>query len=152
MSAEENKALIRRGIEALNRGNVTEFSATVDEQFAPDFIFTDPNLPFPGGIRSREDYKQFLSGFLAALPGQFTIEDLMAEGDKIVVRYTYRGPHQGPSRGVAPTGNTVTFTGTIIYRIVDGKIVEGWQHADNLSMLRQLGLLPAQGQAGESPR
>ncbi len=144
MSTEENKALIRRGIEVGNRGNMTEFSAIVDESFAPDFVFHDPNIPFPaGGIRSREDYKQFFTGFNAALPGQFTIEDLIAEGEKVVVRYTYRGTHQGPWRGVPPTGKAVTFTGTATYRVVDGKAVEGWQNADNLSVLRQLGLIPA---------
>jgi len=143
MSTEENKALIRRGIEAFNRGNLTEFSATVDESFAPDFVFTDPNIPFPGGIRSREDYKQFLSGFNAAIPGQFTIEDLIAEGEKVVVRYTYRGTHQGQWRGVPPTDKAVAFTATVTYRIVDGKAVEAWQNADNLSVLRQLGLIPA---------
>jgi steroid delta-isomerase-like uncharacterized protein len=144
MSTEENKALIRHGIEVANRGNMTEFSAIVDESFAPDFVFHDPNIPLPaGGIRSREDYKQFVSGFNAALPGQFTIEDLIAEGEMVVVRYTYRGTHQGQWRGLPPTGKPVTFTGTITYRIVDGKAVEGWQNADNLSVLRQLGLIPA---------
>ncbi|SRR5712692_5517728 len=146
MSTEDNKANIRRGIEVANRGNVTEILATTDELFAPDFVFHDPNIPFPaGGIRSREDYKQFESGFLAALPGQFTIEDLIAEGEKVVVRYTYRGTHQGQWRGLPPTGKAVTFTGTITYRIVAGKAVEAWQNADNLSVLRQLGLIPAMG-------
>jgi hypothetical protein len=73
MSIEENKALIRRGTEILNRGNVTEISTTLDELFVPDFVRHDP----AGGFRSREDYKQFLFSLLAALPGQFTIEDLI---------------------------------------------------------------------------
>jgi predicted ester cyclase len=143
MSTEENKALIRREIEVYNRGNVTEILARVDEFYAPDFVLHDPNLPFPGGIRSREDYKQFGTGYLAALAGQFTIEDLIAEGEKVVVRYTFRGTHQGQWRGLPPTGKAVTFTATVTYRIVDGKVVEAWQNADNLSMLRQLGLIPA---------
>jgi SnoaL-like polyketide cyclase len=108
-----------RFIEMNNRGNVTEILATVDELYAPNFVFHDPNIPIPaGGVRSREDYKQFGTGFLAALPGQFTIEDLIAEGEKVVLRYTYRGTHQGQWRGVPPTGKSVTFTGTITYRIV----------------------------------
>ena len=148
MSTEENKALIRRAYEVANRGNLTENLSTTDESLAPDFVFHDPNIPFPAaGIRSREDYKQFVSGFLAALPGQFTIEDLIAEGEKVVFRYTYRGTHQGPWRGVPPTGKAVTFTGTITYRIVAGKAVEAWQNADNLSVLHQLGLIPGPGQA-----
>ncbi len=142
MSTEENKATVRRDIEVWNRGNVTELMATMDEVYAPDFVYHVPNLPFPGGIRSREDYKQFATGFLAALPGQFTIEDLIAEGEKVVVPYIFRGTHQGPWRGVAPTGKTVTFTGTITYRIVDGKVVEVWDNPDQLSILRQLGILP----------
>jgi hypothetical protein len=78
MSTEENKALVRRGIEALNRGNAMEISPMVDELFVPDFVLHDPNISLPaGGVRNREDYKQFLSGFKAALAGQFTIEDLI---------------------------------------------------------------------------
>ncbi len=143
MSTEDNKALARRDIEAWNRGNLTELSATIDEVYAPDFVYHLPNLPFPaGGIRSREDFKQFVTAFLAALPGQFTIEDLIAEGEKVVARYTYRGTHQGPWRGVPATGKAVTFTGIYTYRIVDGKIVEVWDNPDQLSVLRQLGILP----------
>jgi len=145
MSTEDNKANIRRGIEVANRGNVTEILATTDELFAPDFVFHDPNISFPGGIRGREDYKLFAAVFQTALPGQFTIEDLIAEGDKLVERYTYRGTHKRPWRGLRPTGKAVTFTGTITYRIVAGKAVEAWQNADNLSVLRQLGLIPAMG-------
>ena len=143
MSTEENKAIIRRGIEDFNQGDMTEFSVRTDEAVSPDFVFHDPNIPFPGGIRSREDYKQFLIGYHTALPGQFTIEDLVAEGEKVVVRYTYRGIHQGPWRGVPATGKAVTLTGTITYRVVEGKAVEARQNADNLSLLRQLGLIPA---------
>jgi len=140
MSIEENKALIRRGTEVLNRGNVTEISTTLDELFVPDFVRHDP----AGGFRSREDYKQFLFSLLAALPGQFTIEDLMiAEGDKVVLRYTFHGTQQGQWRGLPPTGKPVTFTGIFIYRIVDGKAVEGWENADALGLVQQLGLIPA---------
>lgn len=95
--------------------------ATIDEVFAPDFVFHDPGLP---QVRSREDYKQFGTGFLAALPGHFTIEDLIAEGEKVVIRFTFHGTHQGQYRGVAPTGKAVTFTATATYCIVDGKAVE----------------------------
>ena len=141
MSAEENKALIRRFIEVGNRGNVTEISTTLDELFVPDFVRHDP----AGGFRSREDYKQFLFSLLAALPGQFTIEDLIAEGDKVVLRYAFHGTHQGQWRGLPPTGKPVTFTGIFIYRILDGKVVEGWENADALGLVQQLGLIPARG-------
>ncbi len=143
MSTEENKALVRREIEAWNRGNLTELLATIDEVYAPDFVYHLPNLPFPGGIRSREDYKQFCTSFLAAFPDlEWIIEDLIAEGERVVVRYTFRGTHQGQWRSVAPTGKAMTFTGTLTYRIVDGKAVEAWDNADQLSMLRQFGILP----------
>ncbi len=148
MSTEENKALAHRSIEILNRGNLTEILALVDELFVPDFVFHDPNISFPGGIRGREDYKLFAAVFQTALPGQFTIEDLIAEGDKLVERYTYRGTHKRPWKGLRPTGKAVTFTATVTYRIVDGKVVEAWQNADNLSVLQQLGLLPSSAQAG----
>src|SRR5260370_4396294 len=120
MSTEGNKALIRRGTEVLNRGNVTEISTTLDELFVPDFVRHDP----AGGFRSREDYKQFLFSLLAALPGQFTIEDLIAEGDKVVLRYAFRRTHQGQWRGLPPTGKPVTFTGIFIYRILYSKTAQ----------------------------
>ena len=145
MSTEENKALIRRGYEVANRGNLTEILAAADELYAPDFVLHDPSSALPaGGIRSREDYKQFGTGFLAAFPDlEWTIEDMIAEGEKVVVRYTFHGTHQGQWRGLPPTGKAVTFTGTVTCRMVDGKVVEAWQNADNLSVLRQLGLIPA---------
>jgi predicted ester cyclase len=143
MSAEENKARISYAVEVLNQGNLTEISHLVDESFVPDFVLHDPNISIPaGGVRSREDYKQFLSGFLAGIPGQFTIEDLVAEGDTVVLRYTYHGSHQGQWRDVAPTGKALMFTGTVTYHLDDGKIVEAWQNVDNVSVLRQLGLFP----------
>ncbi len=141
MSPEDNKALVRRFIEVANRGNVTEISTTMDELFVPDFVRHDP----AGGFRSREDYKQFLFSLLAALPSQFTIEDLIAEGEKVVLRYTFHGTHQGQWRGMPPTGKPVTFTGIFIYRIREDKIVEGWENADALGLVQQLGLIPAQG-------
>jgi predicted ester cyclase len=140
MSTEENKAIVRHEIEVTNRGNLTELFATIDEVFAPDFLFHEPGRP---QVRSREDYKQFDAAFLAALPGQFTIEDLIAEGDKVVARFSYHGIHQGPWRGVPPTGKAVTFTGTATYHIVSGKVVEVWENMDTLGVLRQLGLISA---------
>ncbi len=142
MSTEDNKAAIRRLLDGLNQKDV----AVVDELCTPDFVLHDPGSPLPaGGIRSREDYKQYLSGFLASLPGQFTTDDMIAEGEKVVARWTYRGTHQGQWRGVSPTGKAVTFTATSTYRFVDGKLAESWQNVDNLGVLRQLGLIPAQG-------
>ena len=78
---------------------------------------------------------------------QFTIEDLIAEGDKIVTRYTARGTHRGDLQGIPPTGRQVTVTGIIISRFANGKFVEGWLDFDALGMLQQLGVIPAPGQA-----
>jgi predicted ester cyclase len=77
------------------------------------------------------------------MPGQFTIDDMIAEGDKVVTRWTYRSTHQGQWRDVAATGKEVTFTATGTSRIVDGKVAETWQNVDNLGVLTQLGLYQA---------
>ena len=144
MSAEDNKALVCRFIEGLNQGN----GAVIDELFVPDFVRHDP----AGGFRSREDYKRHLLSLGSALAGQLTIEDLIAEGEQVVVRYTYRGTHRGQWRGLPPTGRAVTFTGIFICRILDGKIVEGWENADTLGVVQQLGVIPAPGQGSKEKR
>lgn len=138
MSTEDNKELCDRLWECWNQGNV----ALLDEVLAPDFILHDPSSPIPAGIHSREDYKQYLLSFRVGFQGQFANDDVIAEGEKVVVRYTFRGTHQGQWRGVPSSNKAMTFTGTVTYRIVDGKIVEGWQNVDSLGVMRQLGLIP----------
>jgi len=140
MSTEENKAVTRRVFDGFNQKGV----AILDELYTPDFVLHDPGSPTPaGGVNSREDFKQYLSGFFASLPGQFTIDDMIAEGDEVMARWTYRSTHQGQWRGVTPSGKEVTFTATCAYRFVDGKLAESWQNVDNLGVLKQLGLYPA---------
>lgn len=141
MSTEENKATVRRAIEYLNQGNV----AALSELWTPDLVYHDPNNP---QVRVSEEYKQFLTDFITAVPGQFTIEDLIAERDKVVARYTYRGSHQRQWRGAPPTGKPVTFTGTMTFRIAEGKVAEIWVNHDVLSLAQQLGLIPTPGQVG----
>ncbi len=142
MSTEDNKILTHRLMECWNQGNI----ALLEEVLVPGFILHDPSSPIPApGICNREDYKHYLASFVAAWQGHFTIEDTIAERDMVVNRWTYRGTHRGEWRGVSPTSNAVTFTGTAIYRAVDGKLVEGWENVDNLGVMRQLGLIPAQG-------
>jgi steroid delta-isomerase-like uncharacterized protein len=140
MSTEENKAIVRRVIEEFNQGNV----AAMSESWTPDLVYHDPNNP---QVRVREEYKQFLTDYLAAIPTQITLEDLIAEGDKGVARYTLRGTHQGQWRGAPPTGKSVTFTGTMTFLFADGKVAEIWVNYDILSLVQQLGLVPAPGQA-----
>ncbi len=144
MSAEENKAVVRREIEELftQGGNLD----ATDELYAPDYVGHAP--PFED-IRGIEGAKQFAATYREAFPDlQTTIEDEIAEGDKIVTRWTASGTHQGETEDLGPaTGNRVEATGISIYKFADGKIVESWDHFDALGMMQQLGLIPEPGQA-----
>ncbi len=140
MSPEDNKALARRAYEVFNQKDL----ALLDELCAPEIVDHNASMT----IQGLEAYKQFLSMYLAASPDlYFTIEDQVAEGDKVVTRYTARGTHLGPFMGIPPTGKQVTVTGIGIIRIANGKIVEEWANGDNLGLLQQLGVFPAPGQA-----
>jgi steroid delta-isomerase-like uncharacterized protein len=87
--------------------------------------------------------------FLAAFPDlNITVEDLIAEGDRVVARWTLRGTHQGASLGMPPTGKQVTMPGISVVRLAGGKSAEQWVIHDQLGMLQQLGLVPAPAQAG----
>jgi predicted ester cyclase len=139
--AEANKALVRRYREAHNTNNM----GALDEIIAADLIShnTLPGLP-PG----REGGKMAHQGFLAAFPdGQTTTEDLIAEGDKVVERYSFRGTNTGPFLGAPPTGRPVQSQSISIYRIANGKIVEHWGENDVIGVMQQLGLMPTPGQA-----
>lgn len=144
MSTEENKALARRFVEeAWSKGNL----AVIDELLAANFVLHA--APLPGVSPDREGYKQWVSMTSAAYAdGQTTVEDLIAEGDKVVARWSWRGTHKGEIWGIAPTGKQVTITGISIDRIVDGKIVEEWIEMDMLGMMQQLGVVPPPGQGG----
>ena len=132
MSVEENKALIRRGVEeGWNKQNLD----IVDELAASDVVHH--NLK----TRGLEAFKQHIADGITAFPDvHMTIEDMIAEGDKVVVRYTFRGTQQGETQGIPPTGKHVTVPGIFICRCADGKIVEEWDIWDDLSLLEQLGV------------
>lgn len=135
MSTENNKANVRRGYEAVNQKNLAVF----DELLTPDIVFHIASTTMQG----LEAYKQFLAMLFTAFPDlQFTIEDMIAEGDFVVVRHTTRGTHQGNFRGISPTGKQVSGTGMFIDRIVNGKAVEQWMNGDDLGLLQQLGVVP----------
>jgi len=140
MSTEENKAIARRWNEEIwSKGNL----AAIDELLATDFVF---NYAPPGVKPDREAYKQFVTMLRAPFPDfQYTIEDMVAEGDKVSVRWSGRGTHKGEYMGIAPTGKQVTITGISIIRIVGGKIVQEWGEMDNLGMMEQLGAIPPMG-------
>src|SRR6266567_5236337 len=120
MSTEENKTLIRRAYEeGFNQRNL----AVLDEVNASDLVFHNASTTTQG----LEAFKQFLSLYLTAFPdAHFTVEDEIAEGDRVASRATLRGTHQGEFMGIPPTGKPMTVTGIGIDRIVDGKFVEGW--------------------------
>jgi steroid delta-isomerase-like uncharacterized protein len=141
MSTEENKAIVRRLIEeGINQRDLALF----DELYAPDFLY---HLALTT-IEGVEAYKQFnLMSFTAFPDLRFTIEDQIAEGDKVVSRWLVSGTHKGPFQGIPPTGKQVTVTGVGINRFANGKIVENWTNMDFLGILQQLGVVPVPGQA-----
>ncbi len=145
MSAEENKALVRRYVEeVVNQRNPD----LLDEIFAPDFVEYGADTDQVSGV---ENLKQSFDMLRSGFPDfQRTIEDLFAEGDKVVLRFTFRGTHQGEFMGIAPTGKQVTMSGIDIFRIADGKVVELWGQEDMLGMMQQLGAIPEPGQSEEA--
>ena len=123
MPPEENKALIRRYFEALSG---KDKPAAVVNRYITD-----------------EELKHHIAQFEVVFPGyQLTAEDMIAEGDKVVVRSTFHGTHKGDWMGIPPTGKQVTMPLILIYRIADGKIAEHWMQADTLGLLQQLGAMP----------
>ncbi len=133
MSAE-NKAVIRRMIdEVWNKKNL----AAVEDFAAADCI---GHAPTGVDVRGPEGIKQNVTRFCTAFPDlHWTIEDTIAEGDKVVIRCTFRGTHKGEFFGIAPTGKQVMVTATGTYRMKDGKIAEGWVNQDLFGLLQQLG-------------
>jgi steroid delta-isomerase-like uncharacterized protein len=143
VSAEVNKALARRWVEELfNAGNLE----VADEIIAPDHVHHDPTLPdIPPGPEGQKQVVNLYRG--AFTNAHISIEDQLAEGDRVVTRWTSSGTHQGELMGVAPTGNQVTITGVTINRVSDAKIVESWTNYDALGMMQQIGAVPERGQA-----
>lgn len=138
--SEENKALIRRYYEeAWNKGNL----AVLDEVVSPDYV--DHNLP-PELPPNRAGLKQLMAMYQAAFPDTvMTIEDQIAEGDRVVTRWTARGTHKGDLMGVPATGKAVTVTGIDISRIAGGQEVEHWGQFDLMGLMQQLGVVPPPG-------
>jgi steroid delta-isomerase-like uncharacterized protein len=140
VSAEENKAVARRWFEDLfNAGNLE----VADEIIAPDHVNHDPTLPdIPPGP---EGQKQLVNLYRGAFTNaHISVEDQLAEGDRVVTRWTGSGTHQGEFMGVAPSGNQVTVTGITINRVSGGKIAESWTNYDALGMMQQIGAIPEQ--------
>jgi steroid delta-isomerase-like uncharacterized protein len=138
MSIEANKELHRRFFEELfNQGNLER----ADEIVAADYY---NHNPAPGETPDLEGLKQFITTVRRAFPDlHFTIEDQIAEGDKVLSRWTATGTHQAVFAGIPATGRPIRVTALNIHRVVDGKIQEGWLNWDALGLMQQLGAIPA---------
>jgi steroid delta-isomerase-like uncharacterized protein len=137
--SEENKALARRWADIFNQGNLD----LVEEIYAPGFVNHDPAMP--EDVRGLEGAREFYGMYQSAFPDtEITIEDQVAEGDKVVTRWTARGTHQGDLMGVPPSGNRVEVAGITISRIEGGKVAEEWNNYDALGMMQAIGAVPDQ--------
>jgi predicted ester cyclase len=141
MSLEENKALVRRFYEEIDKGNLD----VLEELVAEDYLDHSPPL-FPGLAPGLEGLKQAFKMFQQGTPGHHRIEDQIAEGDKVVTRLTSIGKHEGNLPGAPRTGNDMEMTSITIHRISNGKLVEKWSEKDMIRLLQQIGVMPAQGQ------
>ena len=138
MSAEENKTIVRRFWDVWEEGNID----LVDELLAPDYTNHSPGTPDqPTGP---EGVKGVVAMFQSAIPDlRVVVEDMIAEGDKVAVRYTLEGTHEGELFGVPPTGQRLSIKSISVERVSDGKIREHWRITDTLDMMQQLGVIPA---------
>lgn len=140
MTTKDNIATVRRFWEGFNAHNLDVW----DEVCTPDFINHDPGLPTPEADLAT--LKQTIGAMQAAFPDMGSSEeDLIAEGNKVVVRRIIRGTHQGEFMGVGPTGNKVSIAGVWVAHLSGGKIKEQWVYFDALGLLQQIGALPTRG-------
>jgi steroid delta-isomerase-like uncharacterized protein len=125
--------MLKRIFSELNKGNFN----VIDELFAEDFV---DRYPVPGETPNKEGFKQFLAGTHRSFPDwHWSVEDILAEGDKVAYRFTMHGTDKGGFIGLPPTGKKVSLTGIGILRFANSKIVERWTIADSMTLLRQLG-------------
>lgn len=140
--SEANKAVIRRFYE--QAWNQKQYDI-LEETHAADWIHHDPSNPLdlrngPEGNRAR------MMEVGAAFPDiHFRLDDLIAEEDRVAIRFTISGTHSGPFAGIPATGKRVSIQGMIMHRLQDGKIVEDWAVRDTLGLLQQLGVIPMPG-------
>lgn len=138
MSAEENKAVVRAMVEEVfNKKNVD----ALGDYIAEDMV--DHNPP-PTDKPGLEGYKDMFRMYLSAFPDlNLQVDDVLAEGDKVVMRVTTTGTHQGDFAGIAATGKKVSFGEIHVVRVADGKMVEHWGVEDQMGMMQQLGVIPS---------
>ena len=135
--SEVNKAVVHRWVEAFNEGNLD----AVDELVTDSYIRHDPNAP---EVRGPEEEKRLIVMYRSAFPDlHFTVEDMVAEGDKVATRIGISATHRGELLGIPPTEKQLAFTAMELYRIANGKIDEQWVNVDTLGMMQQIGAIPA---------
>ena len=138
MSTEDNKHTLRRFYEAIDRQEI----AALDRFVSANYIDHNP-LPMPGAAAGFEGLKQAFAAFVTAFPDSVhTLEDIVAEGDKVVARVVGKGTHRAPFMGVPASGRQISMEGIAIYRFEHGKIVEKWGQQDRLGVMIQLGVIP----------
>ncbi|MGB9182677.1 MAG: ester cyclase [Solirubrobacteraceae bacterium] len=134
-----NKAAVRRFQDAMNSGDATLISNTIDELVEPAALI---HTPLPIQATGAQLLKEVFARLHRAFPDlHITIDDLIEEGDKVVSRQSVTGTHQGEYMGVQPTGRSVTYNEVFLVRFVDGRIVETWGIVDVLAQVRQLGVI-----------
>jgi steroid delta-isomerase-like uncharacterized protein len=139
--ATSNRATLKLFIDAMNTGDPEVVSETIDELVEPD---AQIRTPLPIEATGQELLKEVFGRLHRAFPDlRVTVEDAIAEGDKVVSRNSVTGTHQGEYMGIPPTGKSVTYNEIFIARFVDGRIAETWGVVDVLSQMRQLGMIPA---------
>ena len=134
MSSAENKTLVRCWFTEIDKGNLD----VIDQLLHAEYI--DHNPPLPDLPLGREGVRQSILLLRSAFPDTIhTIEDQMAEGDKVMTRLTARATFLGECLGFQPTGNVVSISGIAVHRIADGRLVEHWAHMDMAGFMRQIG-------------
>jgi steroid delta-isomerase-like uncharacterized protein len=142
--SEENKALVRRFVDEVQSGGNID---VIDELCSPEFV--NHSAP-PGMPADCEGVKLVTAMFRQAFPDSyFTVEDMIAEGDKVATRKTFHGTHEGEFLGIPPTGRPVSIGLIDIVRVADGRVVEHWSIGDSLGMMEQLGVIPQPGDTEE---
>jgi steroid delta-isomerase-like uncharacterized protein len=139
MSLQENRDVVQRVVDLVNEGKL----AQVEELFASDFANHDPSAPT---VHDREALMQMFAAWGAGFPdARATILEMVADGDKVAKRWTYRGTHNGEFMGIPATGKEIAMTAITIYRISGGKVAECWWNYDSLGVMQQLGVIPPMG-------
>jgi steroid delta-isomerase-like uncharacterized protein len=140
MSLEENKAIARQFYKLIETGDLD----LADEVVAEDYV---NHNAIPGQTPGLAGYKEAISALRASVPDiQYTIDDQIAEGDKVLTRYRATGTHQGEFLGVPASGKPLTFRALVLQRVVNGKIQESWLEMDMLGLMQQMGALPTPGE------